>query len=177
MARMLLAEFRTLRRTLTASARRITRVVDDTCALALLRLYRAALIEVLKPEPARTSVTDSRELIAYLSLVMGSEPVECIRLLHLDARRRLIHEDEWCRGSVDEAPAYIREIIHRALDMGAAGLLIVHNHPSGDPVPSRTDVELTRRLVAAANAVGIAVHDHVVVSNSGYVSIRELHGL
>lgn len=137
-------------------------------------LYRRALVLTLHPERMRTSLKDWRELNVYLELTMGSEPIERFRILHLDKSNRLIHEDDWSRGTIDEAPVYVREVVYRALELGAAAILIVHNHPTGDLSPSHTDIQLSRSLQEACKAVGITLHDHLIVAATGTSSMRFL---
>ena len=95
-------------------------------------------------------------------------------MLHLDTKNRLIRDEIAAEGSIDQAPVYIREVMRRALELGTAALILVHNHPSGDPSPSRQDITLTRELIAAAGHHGIAVHDHIVIGAQGHASMKAL---
>src|SRR5665213_2559323 len=112
-------------------------------------------------------------LIDYLAADMGFLPVERVRVLYLNAKNALIRDHLLSQGSVDEAAVYVREVIRGAVDNHATAMILVHNHPSGDPQPSRQDIQLTRAIVEAARPLRIAVHDHVIIGGSGYFSLRE----
>lgn len=93
-------------------------------------------------------------------------------LLHLNTRNALIRDDLISEGSIDQAAVHVREVIRRAIELGSAAIILVHNHPSGDPQPSRQDIALTREIIAAGKPLGISVHDHIIVGTSGQVSLR-----
>jgi DNA repair protein RadC len=105
---------------------------------------------------------------------MGAHPVERVRILYLNARNMLIRNEPLSEGSVDEAAVYVREVIRRALEYHATAMILVHNHPSGDPQPSQQDIRLTREIVEAARPLGISVHDHVIVGARACASMRSL---
>lgn len=113
-----------------------------------------------------------REVLDYLAVSMGHRDTEEVRVLFLNAKNRLIKNEAMWTGTIDESAIHVREIIRRALDLNAAALIIVHNHPSGDPTPSRQDIRITQELVAAARPLGIAIHDHLVVAGTDHVSLR-----
>lgn len=138
----------------------------------LLAAVRAAMLHVLR-EPALHAavIADSRALIDYLSVDMAHLPVERLRILFLNAKNRLLG-DEAIDGSVDAIPVYPREIMRRALELGATAMILAHNHPSGDPDPSADDIQATRRIAYAADGLGIRVHDHVIVAGGGWTSFR-----
>ena len=136
-----------------------------------------------RPVPARAArrryasarpSTHRRRCATYLQLAMRHEAAEHIRVLFLDRKDRLIRDEVQGRGTVDQAPLYPREVVKRALELGASAVILVHNHPSGDPTPSRADIELTRQVAAALAQVGIAVHDHLIVGGDRVESLREL---
>ena len=105
---------------------------------------------------------------------MAHRPREQFRVLYLD-RRNLLLKDEWVAdGTVDHAPVYPREVVRRALELSASAMILVHNHPSGDPAPSRADIEMTRKVVDAARVFGLDVHDHLVVGREGTASFKSL---
>jgi DNA repair protein RadC len=108
----------------------------------------------------------------YLTSVMAQERVEQFRILFLDNRNRLIADEVQGRGTIDRAPAYPREVVRRALELHATGVILAHNHPSGEPTPSRDDISLTNDIVRAAQALGIRVVDHVIVGRGKWVSLR-----
>ncbi|TCM21562.1 DNA repair protein RadC [Novosphingobium sp. PhB165] len=111
-------------------------------------------------------------LIDYLTIDMAHLTRERVRVLYLNAKNMLILDEMVGEGSIDEAAIHPREVIRRALDIGATGLILVHNHPSGSPEPSQADIEMTHRLAAAGRLLGITVHDHVVIGREGHVSLR-----
>ncbi|MGZ5262127.1 MAG: JAB domain-containing protein, partial [Burkholderiales bacterium] len=112
------------------------------------------------------------DLIDYCTARMAYETVEQFRVIYLDRKNKLIADEAQQKGTVDHTPVYPREVVKRALALEASALIMVHNHPSGDPTPSRADIEMTRKVKDAAAAVGITLHDHVVVSRGGHVSFR-----
>ena len=111
-------------------------------------------------------------LLDYLTIDMAHLTVERVRVLFLDAKNRLIRDEHVTDGSIDEAAIHPREVIRRALDIGAAALIIVHNHPSGSPEPSRADIQITNRIAEAGRLLGIEVHDHVIIGREGHVSLK-----
>jgi len=115
----------------------------------------------------------SRALTDYLFARLAHAPSEQFRVLFLNAAARLLRDEPMGEGSVSEAPIYPREVIRRALELGATALIIVHNHPSGDPSPSKQDIAITREIALAAGFFGITIFDHVIVSKRGCVSFKE----
>ena len=113
-------------------------------------------------------------LIEYCRSAMAFEDVEQFRVLFLDKKNRLVADEVQQRGTVDHTPVYPRQVIKRALDHSATALILVHNHPSGDPSPSTADVQMTRQIVDVAKPLGITVHDHIVIGKSGHVSMKGL---
>jgi len=111
-------------------------------------------------------------LIDYLTIDMAHLTVERVRVLYLNTQNMLIHDEHVGDGSIDEAAIHPREVIRRGLDLGATALIVVHNHPSGSPEPSRADIEITNRIAEAGRLLGITVHDHVIIGREGHVSLR-----
>lgn len=111
-------------------------------------------------------------LIDYLTIDMAHLTVERVRVLYLNTQNMLIHDDHVGDGSIDEAAIHPREVIRRALDLGATALIIVHNHPSGSPQPSRADIQVTNRIAEAGRLLGIVVHDHIIIGREGHVSLK-----
>jgi len=143
-------------------------------AVAALKVVQAASLRLLREEVREKPLLSSWDrLMAYLHAVLAREPVEEVRVLFLDNRNRLIADERQWRGTVNHAPLYPREVVRRALELKAAALILVHNHPSGDPTPSRADIEMTREVAAAAKALGLALHDHVIIGNGRWVSLRQ----
>jgi DNA repair protein RadC len=106
---------------------------------------------------------------------MAYSPKEQFRILFLDRKNVLIADEVQQEGTVDHTPVYPREVIKRALELSATAIILVHNHPSGDPTPSRADIEMTKRIVEAAERLNITIHDHVIVGRSGHASFRSLN--
>jgi DNA repair protein RadC len=105
---------------------------------------------------------------------MAEEKTEQFRLLFLDNKNALIADEQQQRGTVNHTPVYPREVVKRALELGASALILVHNHPSGDPTPSKADIEMTKDVQKAAQALGVLVHDHIVIGRDGHASLRTL---
>lgn len=134
-------------------------------AVAARRLARTAL----RQQPVLGSW---QALIDYLTIDMAHLTVERVRVLFLNTQNMLIHDEHVGDGSIDEAAIHPREVIRRALDLGATALIIVHNHPSGSPQPSRADIQVTNRIAEAGRLLGIVVHDHVIIGREGHVSLK-----
>jgi DNA repair protein RadC len=126
-----------------------------------------------RSEVGRKPVLGSwQALLDYLAIDMANLTVERVRVLYLNTRNQLILDDHVGDGSLDEAAIHPREVIRRGLDIGAAALILVHNHPSGNPEPSRADIQITHRIAEAGRLLGIAVHDHVIVGRDGHASLK-----
>jgi DNA repair protein RadC len=134
---------------------------------AALRLSRSRLI-------GRPALSSWPAVLDYCTAAMARGVREEFRVLFLDRKNVLIADEVQSTGTVDHTPVYPREIVRRALELSASAVILVHNHPSGDPTPSRADIEMTRNIAAAAKPLGIAVHDHVVVGRSGHASFKSL---
>ena len=143
--------------------------------MTLLRLVREIACRMARAEVrCRPVLGNWRALIDYLQTAMAHEQVEQFRVLFLDRKNTLIADEVHQRGTVDHTPVYPREVMKRALILNASALIVVHNHPSGNPKPSREDIEMTRQLKEAASAFEIALHDHVVIGHGTRASFRSL---
>jgi DNA repair protein RadC len=172
-ARALLTEFGSLGAVLTADAESLARVGLSETAIAALKIAQASALRLLKGEVAERHVLSNwQALVDYLHATMAHRLTESARVLHLNTRNMLIRDELVSEGSIDQAAIYIREVARRALELGSAAIILVHNHPSGDPSPSRQDIDLTRAIVAALKPLGIEVHDHVIIGARGHVSLR-----
>lgn len=144
-------------------------------ALTDLKLFRVLSERLARAEASRRPVVTSwSALLAYVRVALAEEPREQFRALFLDKRNRLIRDELVAHGTIDHAPVYPREVVRRALEVSAAAIILVHNHPSGDPEPSRADIEMTLKVVEAARVFDIQVHDHLVVGRDGTASLRAL---
>jgi DNA repair protein RadC len=119
-------------------------------------------------------LTNWQQLIDYCHVALAHEKTEQFRILFLDRKNVLIADEVQQRGTIDHTPVYPREVVKRALALNAAALILVHNHPSGDPKPSRDDIEMTREIRKAAEVLGISIHDHLVIGRKGHASFRSL---
>jgi DNA repair protein RadC len=131
---------------------------------------RAAQTKVIK----RPALSSWAALLDYCTAAMAREPAEQFRVLFLDRKNILIADEVQSRGTIDHTPVYPREIVKRALELSATAIILVHNHPSGDPTPSRADIEMTRDIEKAAKALHITVHDHLVIGRAGHASFKSL---
>src|SRR4029077_12005536 len=114
------------------------------------------------------------KLIDYCNAQIGYSKVEEFHILFLDRKKALIKHERQQRGTIDHTPVYTREVIKRALELSASALILVHNHPSGDPTPSKADIAVTRDIVNAATLLSVTVHDHVIISRGGHTSMRDM---
>lgn len=170
----LLREFGGIGGLLTAAPEELARIkgMGET-SVAAIKIAQAAALRLLRAEVAERPVLSNwQAVLDYLRADMAHHGNERVRVLHLNTRNMLIRDELMNEGSIDEAPVYVREVIRRAIDLKSASIILVHNHPSGDPSPSRADIDLTRAVVEAGKKMGIAVHDHIIVGTHGFVSLR-----
>jgi len=145
--------------------------------IAALKLVQAAALRLVKAEVAdRPILNDWDKLMNYLNAVLARERIEQFRVLFLDGKNRLLADELLGRGTVNHTPVYPREVLKRALELNAMAIILVHNHPSGDPSPSNDDILITEEIKAATNILQITLHDHVIVGNGRWFSLRS-HGL
>ena len=176
LAKALLAKFGNLAAVLAAPVQRIAEVKGAGPSVAQdLKIAQAILERAAKSELAkRTVITSWSQLVNYCRMSMAHEPREQFRVLFLDAKNQLIADEVMNEGTVDHAPVYPREVARRALELSAAAVILVHNHPSGDPKPSAADLAITREIVAATEAISVHVHDHLVIGRDGVSSFKTL---
>jgi DNA repair protein RadC len=138
-----------------------------------LKLVEAAAHRLARARVLRRQVISSWEaLLDYCRTAMAHRETECFRVLYLDRKNALIADEAQARGTVDHVPVYPREVVKRALELNASALILVHNHPSGDPTPSAADIAMTEQIRAAAEALGLALHDHLVIGRGRELSFR-----
>jgi DNA repair protein RadC len=185
LAKALIARFGSLAAVLAASAEELQTVrVEDgrgrvlkagaQTALDLRLLHEISRRVAREPLSRRTVITSWSQLLAYVRLALAHESREQFRVLYLDKKNQLIGDEVMNRGTVDHAPVYPREVMRRALELAASAVILVHNHPSGDPKPSQADIDMTRQVIEAARALRISVHDHLVVGRDGVASFKAL---
>ena len=175
LAKKLLVEFGGIGPLLSASADtlRCEGLTDPT--IAALKIAEAAALRLLESRIENQPILSSWDALGdYLHAAMAHSRVEEVRILFLNAKNVLIANEALWQGSVAEASVHVREVIARAIALGATALIIVHNHPSGDPSPSQQDIRLTRDLVEAGRHMKVTVHDHVIVGAGGRTSIRAM---
>jgi DNA repair protein RadC len=145
-----------------------------THSVAALKLVHAAALRLARAELREKPLLGNWErLMDYLQACLAREPVEHFRVLYLDTRNQLIADETHGRGTVNHTPVYPREVCKRALELGASALILVHNHPSGDPTPSKEDVAMTREIKQAVTSLGLMLHDHVIVGNGKWTSLKQ----
>jgi DNA repair protein RadC len=174
LAKELLVRFGSLSGVLEASPGALMQVKGiSEASVGALKIAALAARRMARSEIRQKPVLGSwQALLDYLAIDMANLTVERVRVLYLNARNQLILDHELGDGTVDEAAIYPREVIRRGLDIGATALILVHNHPSGDPEPSRADIQITNRIAEAGRLLGIVVHDHVIVGHDRHVSLR-----
>lgn len=160
---------------LNADACELQRTGVPPQVIQQLERLRAFLVLAAREEACRRPVISSwSQLLAYVRTALACQPREQFRALYLDRRNCLIREEWLADGTVDHAPVYPREVVRRALELSASAIILVHNHPSGDPTPSRADIEMTRLIVEAARVFNLQVHDHLVIGRQGTASFKQL---
>ena len=176
LAKALLHEFGGIAGLLTADAEALARFpgMGETSVAALKAAHAAALRLVQARVREAPVLANWQSLLDYLRADMAHHKIERFRVLHLNSRNMLIRDEVMGEGSVDEAPVYVREVIRRAIDLGSAAIILVHNHPSGDHNPSRADIDITRQVAEAGKRLGIALHDHIVLGAEGHSSLRAM---
>ena len=176
LAKLLLDRFGSLGGALGATAEELRTVkgVGESLALDLKLLHEATLRTARESVARRPVISSWSALLAYVKTALAHEAREQFRVLFLDKKNQLIADEVMNRGTVDHAPVYPREVMRRALELSASAVILVHNHPSGDPTPSRADIEMTQAIVAVARPLGIAVHDHIIVGKEGHASFKGL---
>ncbi len=176
LAKALIAKFGDLAAVLAAPAGRIAEIEGAGPAVAQdLKIAQALLERAAKaPLTQRTVISSWSQLVNYCRMSMAHASREQFRVLFLDVKNQLIADEVLNEGTIDHAPVYPREVARRALEHSAAAIILVHNHPSGDPKPSAADVAITREIVAALGAVSVKVHDHLVIGRNGAESFKSL---
>ncbi|MFD0387083.1 DNA repair protein RadC [Tistrella bauzanensis] len=175
-AKRLLAAFGGLGGVLHAEPARLKAIEGvGPSVIAQIKLTEALMIRSLREEVIDRPLFSSwQALMDYLMADLGHLRVEQFRVLFLDRKNRLIADEIQQQGTVDHTPVYAREVMKRALEHAASSIILVHNHPSGDPAPSPADIDLTRKLVEAARHLNISVHDHIIIGRRSYKSFKAL---
>lgn len=174
LAKAILEKFGSFAEAINASEERLSEISGlGQSAITEIRIIRAAALRLMQGEVLKRPLLSSWDkVIQYCKAAMAYETREQFRILFLDKRNRLVADEVQGNGTVDHTPVYVREVLRRALELSACAIVLVHNHPSGDPTPSRADIEMTKEIISAARNLDIAVHDHLIVGRDGHISLR-----
>lgn len=174
LARALLDRFGDFNATVSAPADRLAEVGGiGPAVITELKVIEAAAHRLARSRVLNRQVVSSWDaLIDYCQTAMAHRDIEQFRVLFLDRKNVLIADEAQARGTVDHVPVYPREVVKRALELNASALILVHNHPSGDPTPSQADIDMTAQIAQAADTMGITLHDHLVIGRQGELSFR-----
>ena len=174
-AKKLLAEFGTLGDLSSADVQRLTDYGLSETTVAMLKAVHAGSLRLARAELRNRDALSSWDaVIGYCTAAMAYSPIEEFRILYLDRKNGLIADEAQQRGTVDHTPVYPREVVKRALELSASALILVHNHPSGDPQPSQADIDMTLQVQDACAKLGLVLHDHVVIGRGRNASFRSL---
>lgn len=174
LAKELLKKFKSFSGVLRAGESELMQVKGfGQAGYAALKVIEYAAQKLLQNDLSdRPILSNWQHVLNYCKISMGHLKNEQLRLLFLDRHHRLICDEVQQEGTIDHTPVYIREVIKRALELGASGLIVVHNHPSGDPTPSKSDISVTQKIMEASEKLGILLHDHVIIAGSKHLSFR-----
>lgn len=178
LAKRLLKHFGSLASVILADQNELRAVADvgDAAVACLKAVEIAAQRLVQAPARQRPIIQSWTALLDYCRLAMGKKKIEEFRILFLNHKNALLSDEVQQRGTVNHTPVYPREVVKRALELGASAIILAHNHPSGDPTPSQADIDMTKQIATAGKAVGINVHDHLIISEGAHYSFKS-HGL
>jgi DNA repair protein RadC len=174
-ARELLARFRSFAGCIAATPQELREIEGlGEAGIAALKTVQAAALRLMRAEVIDQPILSTwQRLMEYLTAVLARERVEHFRVLYLDTRNRLIADEAQGKGTVNATPVYPRELVRRALELHATAIILVHNHPSGDPTPSQQDIQMTRAIRNAGEPLSVLLHDHVIIGNARWVSMRK----
>ncbi len=174
LAKQLLAHYGGLSALITADAENIARQpgMGETSTAALKIVQATALRLLSEPVREQPILASWQALLDYLRADMAHLTIERMRVLYLNSKNQLVRDEIASEGSIDQTAVYVREIIRRAMDLGSAAIILVHNHPSGDSSPSRQDITMTREIADAGKKLGVSVHDHIIIGKDGFSSMR-----
>jgi len=176
LAKTLIERFGGFQRVLSAPPRKLAEIkgLKETGIVAI-KAAQAAALRLARAEAMEQPVMSSwQKVLDYCRASMAYEENEAFRLLFLDRRNQLIADEEQQRGTIDHTPVYPREVVRRALELGAASIIMVHNHPSGDATPSSSDIDMTQAVKDAAEGLGISLHDHIIICRGDHSSMKGL---
>ena len=174
LAKAIIQKFGSFAEAIHASEQRLAEIPGlGEAAITEIKLVEAVALRMMRGDVHKRPLLGSWDkVVQYCRSAMGFQASESFRILFLDNRNRLIADEEQGRGTINHTPVYVREVVKRALELSAASILLVHNHPSGDPTPSRADIDITKQIIEAAGKLDICVHDHLIVGRDGHISLR-----
>jgi DNA repair protein RadC len=174
-AKSLLAHFGGFGKVMSADPDALSEAGLGLAGIAAIKSVREAALRLMRLELQEQPIVNSWDkLIDYCNAQVAHNTVEEFHILFLDRKNVLIKHERQQRGTIDHTPVYLREVVKRALDLGAAAMILVHNHPSGDPTPSKADIAVTQDIKKAAAPLGVVLHDHVIIGRNGHTSLRDL---
>lgn len=176
LAKELLAKFGDFAEVLNAPIPRLKEIsgVGDA-VITELKLIRATSLRLMQSNLEKKEIIGSwNAMVRYCCAAMAHEQNEQFRIIFLDKRNQIIADEIQAKGTIDHTPVYVREVVRRSLEVGATAIILAHNHPSGDPTPSRADISMTKELIDALDKIGILVHDHIIVGRDGHASLKSL---
>ncbi len=174
-AKALLARFGGFAATISADPEALAAAGLSLAGVAALKSVREAALRLMRAELQQQPVVNSWDkLIDYCTAQIAHGPIEEFHILFLDRKNVLIKHERQQKGTIDHTPVYPREVVKRALELGASALILVHNHPSGDPTPSKADIAVTQDIKKAAAPLGVVLHDHVIIGRNRHTSLRDL---
>jgi DNA repair protein RadC len=176
LAKEILAMFGSFAEAITAPPERLMEINGVTDAVVTeIKVVLAAALRTSQSEVRKRPVLAAMStVLSYLRSAMAFEDREQFRILFLDRRNKLIADEVQTRGTIDHTPVYTREVMKRALELSASAIILAHNHPSGDPTPSKADVDMTKQIVDVATKLGVVVHDHIILGRDGHLSMKSV---
>ncbi len=177
LAKKLIAHFGSFSAVLAADPKNLTNIKGIShSTVALIKAVYISSHRLLREELEEKPVLSSwKSLLDYCHVSMAHESKEHFRILFLNKKNKLLKDEIQQTGTIDHTPVYPREVVKRAIEIGATAVILVHNHPSGDPSPSNSDIEMTQNLIKALKTIDVVVHDHIIISKSGHVSFKSMH--
>ncbi|MFZ5930581.1 MAG: RadC family protein [Pseudomonadota bacterium] len=175
LAKQLIKHFGSLADVISAEPDRLREIVEGESVVRELKIIQAAALHMAQSAVLNKPLLSSwNAMLEYCHAAMAYEKIEAFRILFLDHKNVLIADEVQQQGTVDHTPVYPREVMKRAMNLSASAIILVHNHPSGDPTPSRADIEMTKQIIEAGRPLNVAVHDHVVIGRGKTVSFRQM---
>ena len=175
LAKALIDRFGSFAEVIAASSEQLAEFEVSEATIAALKIVEASAVRMTQRQAVGKPVLSSwQKVLDYCHAAMARQPEEHFRILFLDRKNKLIRDEEQQSGTVNHAPVYPREVMKRALELGASAIIMVHNHPSGDPAPSAADVAMTHEVRDVGQKLGVTLHDHLIIGREGHASLKAL---